>query len=231
MAAIPAAALSPASPPHELTRRALQHSLKAGWNTWSHDMLTAIKLPQSLGVALALCKLSTQACLSDIAIEDKRSTVRVGPFAVDQSYWQFYVGFEGVNVSFSYTGGAGPLHVLAEPVGCGGGGVDCGDYALVVMPRYLWWRVGALAVDGAAVARRSAPDRDRRPRSAAPVALPPSSSCPRPSTRRRTLRFPSATAPSGCARARRPTVAELTSGWRRRARRRAGTPSTAISRR
>ena len=114
-------------------------------------MLTAIKLPQSFGVALALCKLSTQACLSDIAIEDKRSTVRVGPFAVDQSYWQFYVGFEGVNVSFRYRREAAPGRSTCSPSprGCGGG-VDCADYALVVMPRYLWWRVGALAVDGAA---------------------------------------------------------------------------------
>ena len=216
MAAIPAAALSPASPPHELTRRALQHSLKAGWNTWSHDMLTAIKLPQSFGVALALCQLSTQACLSDIAIEDKRSTVRVGPFAVDQSYWQFYVGFEGVNVSFSYTGGAGPLHVLAEPVGCGGGGVDCGDYALVVMPRYLWWRVGALAVDGAAgtlsLTSLGATAATAVRASAAPVALPPKFKLPAPFNTSAHFALPLGNGAVGLREgAAAPTVAELTS--------------------
>jgi hypothetical protein len=29
--------------------------------------------------------------------------------------------------------------MLAEPIGCGGA-VDCADYALVVLPRFAWFR-------------------------------------------------------------------------------------------
>ena len=36
-------------------------------------------------------------------------SVRVGVFATDQSYWQFYVEYKGLNVSLSVTGGNGTL--------------------------------------------------------------------------------------------------------------------------
>ena len=56
----------------------------------------------------------------------------------------------------SFSGGNGPLNVLAEPLGCGGGrggaaeganAVNCSDYALVVLPRFAWFRRGQVAVD------------------------------------------------------------------------------------
>ena len=41
--------------------------------------------------------------------------------------------------------------MLAEPQNCGAGAgaVDCSDYALVVLPRFAWFRQGAVAVDKA----------------------------------------------------------------------------------
>jgi len=56
----------------------------------------------------------------------------VGVFATDASYWQFYLGYKGVNVSLSYSGGTGPLNMLAEPIGCSAAGAaNCSDFALV----------------------------------------------------------------------------------------------------
>ena len=51
------------------------------------------------------------------ALRTQAASIRVGPFAIDQSYWQFYLGFEGANLSLSYTGGNGTLHILATPQG------------------------------------------------------------------------------------------------------------------
>lgn len=56
----------------------------------------------------------------------------MGVFATDASYWQFYLGYKGVNVSLSYSGGTGPLNMLAEPIGCSAAGAaNCSDFALV----------------------------------------------------------------------------------------------------
>ena len=54
--------------------------------------------------------------------------------------------------------------MVAEPIGCSGassggnssqavataGGVNCSDYALVVLPRFAWFRQGAVKSDSAA---------------------------------------------------------------------------------
>ena len=146
--------LSAETPDGEKKRRALQDALKVGWNTWSHSLLSIVRLPESYMLITALCQLSTQTCLDETYIEDSNAAVRVGVFAADQSYWQFYAGFAGANVSFSVSGGNGTLHFLAEPLGCGGAtaeaggaagaGVNCSDYALVVLPRYQWFRLGGI---------------------------------------------------------------------------------------
>ena len=58
------------------------------------------------------------------------------------------MGYAGVNISLSYTGGTGDLNVLAEPQNCGTGAgeVDCSDYALVVLPRWAWFRNGKTTI-------------------------------------------------------------------------------------
>eukprot|EP00440_Ansanella_granifera_P056074 gb/GFBE01060778.1/.p1 GENE.gb/GFBE01060778.1/~~gb/GFBE01060778.1/.p1 ORF type:complete len:828 (+),score=155.91 gb/GFBE01060778.1/:1-2484(+) len=140
---VPGSALLPGLPKLELQRRELQQSLRQGWNTWSYNMLGVVKLPESCDVTTALCKKSTGECLLDTFIEDPAASIRVGMFATDLSYWQFYLGFKGLNVSMSYSGGHG-LSWLAEPVNCDS--VDCSDYAIVVLPSFKWERVGSVSV-------------------------------------------------------------------------------------
>jgi len=154
---IPAENLSAESSAGEKQRRALQDELKQGWNTWSYNMLGIVRLPHSISLTTALCKLSTQSCLEETHIEDDQASVRVGVFATDQSYWQFYLGYQGINVSISVSGGNDDLHVLAEPMNCAASspsaastppaasGANCSDFALVVLPRYMWFRLGTVS--------------------------------------------------------------------------------------
>jgi len=146
--AIPGSALAPKLPPLEVKRRELQDALKVGWSTWSYNMLGVVRLPDSSVLTTALCQLSTQDCLLQTHIEDPAAQIRVGVFAADASYWQFYLGYKGVNVSLSYSGGSGPLNVLAEPQSCAAP-VNCSDYALVILPRFAWFRNGDVTVDNA----------------------------------------------------------------------------------
>lgn len=140
---VPASALLPKLPQIELQRRDLQQQAKQGWNVWSYNMLGVVKLPESCDITTALCRISTGDCLTHTFIEDNRASIRVGMFATDFSYWQFYLGYKGINVSLSYSGGDG-LSLLAEPVTCAG--VNCSDYALVVLPSFKWERVGNVSI-------------------------------------------------------------------------------------
>jgi hypothetical protein len=127
----------------------MQDALKTGWSTWSYNMLGITRLPDSSTLTTALCKVSTGECLVQTHIEDGAAQIRVGVFATDASYWQFYLGYKGVNVSFSYSGGTQPLNALVEPLNCGSaaGDVDCNDYALAILPRFAWFRAGQVGVD------------------------------------------------------------------------------------
>jgi hypothetical protein len=157
---IPAENLSAESSAGEKQRRALQDELKQGWNTWSYNMLGIVRLPHSISLTTALCKLSSQSCLEETHIEDDKASVRVGVFATDQSYWQFYLEYQGINVSISVSGGKADLHVIAEPINCAAtspsadaasstpssaAGANCSDFALVVLPRYMWFRLGTVS--------------------------------------------------------------------------------------
>jgi len=74
-----------------------------------------VRLPDSACLTTALCKISTGKCLVATHIEDAAAQIRVGVFATDASYWQYYLGYQGVNVSISFSGGKGDLNMLAEP--------------------------------------------------------------------------------------------------------------------
>ena len=140
---IPSSVLSPATPALEQQRRSLQDNLKQGWQLWSYNLLGIVRLPEASVITTALCQISTSKCLSFTRIEDTKATVRVGPFATDQSYWQFFVAFHGINVSISGSGGAGPLHVLVDPISCTGPATAaCGDFELLLLARYQWFRPG-----------------------------------------------------------------------------------------
>ena len=164
--AIPSSLLGPTSPPLEQRRRALQDGLKQGWNLWGYNLIGLVRLPDSSVLTTALCKLSTASCLTATRIEDTKAAVRVGPFAIDQSYWQLYIGFEGVNISISVAGGGKQLHVLVEPLNCASPApadaaaaststatstatsstANCSDYQLVLLPRYQWFRPGGVSI-------------------------------------------------------------------------------------
>ena len=153
--AIPPSALSADSSALELQRRSLQKKLASGWNLWGYNLLGIAKLPHSCVLTTALCQLSSGKCLRETRIEDTAAQVRVGPYAIDQSYWQLYVGYQGVNVSLSVAGGSGALHVLVEPLHCAtksnthhhaAESTNCSDYTLVVEPRFMWYRPGGVDV-------------------------------------------------------------------------------------
>jgi hypothetical protein len=118
----------------------LQRRTASGWGAWTNNMLSIVRLPHSVALTTSVCFLSTGRCLGSTRVEDTAATVRVGPYAVDGSYWQFYLGFEGGNLSISVAGGNAPLRVMIEPVGCaqtlhrglataGGGEVGAKDQA------------------------------------------------------------------------------------------------------
>lgn len=139
--------LGPKLPANEVRRRALQDELKQGWSTWSYNMLGVVSLPDASTLTTAICQISSQDCLLATKIEDTHAQIRVGVFATDASYWQFYVGFKDLNVSLSYSGGTGMLHAVAEPINCGNVSVNCSDYALVVLPRFAWSRAGDVDIN------------------------------------------------------------------------------------
>ena len=163
---IPAAALSNGSSALELRRRAMQRGLASGWGLWTHNLLSLVRLPGSEILTFGLCQRSSGACLNETSIDHTpEAAVRVGPYATDASYMQMYVGFRGVNVSISVTGGTDLLTVLVEPIGCApphtagasrpsattaATAVNCSDYSLSVTPRFGWSRPGTsfVAFDG-----------------------------------------------------------------------------------
>jgi hypothetical protein len=139
------AVLAPKLPAAEVQRRSLQDGLKRGWSTWAYNMLGVVRLPESSTLTTALCQVSSQKCLVQTHIEDSHAQIRVGVFATDASYWQFYLGYEGINVSMSYSGGTKPLNFVAEPVNCAS--ANCSDFALLLLPRFAWFRRGDVTVD------------------------------------------------------------------------------------
>jgi putative isomerase len=142
---IPAAILTPVTSRLEEQRRSLQDSLKGGWNLWGYNLLGIVQLPQSHVLTMAVCQLSTGKCLNQTTIEDTHAQIRVGPFATDASYFQLFVGYQGLNVSLSVAGGSQQnLSVLVEPVSCPQSNFS--DYALVVLPRFQWDRTGVINI-------------------------------------------------------------------------------------
>lgn len=161
---LPAGRLSSETPALEQRRRELQRRAASGWGAWTNNMLSIVRLPHSVALTTSVCLLSTGRCLRSTRVEDTASTVRVGPYAVDGSYWHFYLGFAGANLSISVAGGNQPLRVLLEPLGCaatrslgkaagagegasarsGGAvwGCNCSDLLVVASLRYMWQRAG-----------------------------------------------------------------------------------------
>jgi hypothetical protein len=62
MALLPPAALSAATPDLEARRRQLQRRAAAGWGAWTNNLLSVVRLPHSLAITTALCRISSGAC-------------------------------------------------------------------------------------------------------------------------------------------------------------------------
>ena len=148
---IPASALVPALSEPEQRRDLLQRSASFGWgNLLHHNMLTFTQLPAGIALTTTLCSLSSRKCI-DVAVPDglqrSNSYVRVGPYAIDRSYGQYYFGggpddrstlpFGNLSVAFSVQGAGGQaaetegagedvgpkqsgssMQVLISPIGC-----------------------------------------------------------------------------------------------------------------
>lgn len=153
MVPIPTSLLTPSLSGPEQTRRALQRSMQVGWGMWMHASISdVVLLPEAARMTLAVCRISTGACLQSTTIDKppKGTTVRVGPHANDRSYAQYYVSYGDVNVSVSVCGNQAPgtatdaLMLTVELESCA---ANCDDYALAVLARgFVWHRAGMTTV-------------------------------------------------------------------------------------
>ena len=151
---LPSAALAPALPPPEQSRRALQRGLLQGWGSWLHrDMLSLALLPDAALLGLQLCHLPTGLCLQGSQIDGNGGwltpRVRVGAHPPTHAYSQAWVAFLLLNVSLEYAPGAtdsSALDLLLTPA------PDCpanlSDYAVAFTGRFAWGRLGEAAVGG-----------------------------------------------------------------------------------
>jgi len=88
-----------------------------------------------------ICKISTKECLESTYIEDTKANIRVGPYAADKSYFQYFLDWNGVNISLSFSGGS-TLDGVVEIVSA----KNLSDYAFVVDPGMMWARAGTFDV-------------------------------------------------------------------------------------
>eukprot|EP00047_Mylnosiga_fluctuans_P010910 m.18530 g.18530 ORF g.18530 m.18530 type:complete len:888 (+) comp3351_c0_seq1:1594-4257(+) len=136
----------------EATRAQMQRALLNGWGSWLHDsIMSIVHLPDASTLGISLCKGGN--CVSSTKIEGP-AAVRVGPFAQDRSYVQFYVdgSHQGVNanisVEYSQTS-TGGLALLIRPIECGGSWTD---YSIVLNTRFAWLRAGETSVTSQSLA-------------------------------------------------------------------------------
>ena len=141
---LPTETLRPTLSDEEERRSDLQRRLAVGWGTWlHHSLLSLVLLPDSAVLNVGICQLSTQTCKTDAQIENTDATLRVGPFALDRSYAQFYLAWQQVNVSIEFGAqGDRDVSVLVTPQNCAT--TNCSDYAVVLLGRFAWNRVGAV---------------------------------------------------------------------------------------
>lgn len=139
---IPSATLFPALPGPEEQRRELQRDLVeyGGWGPWLEvDRQNLVLLPQSAALRIELCQVSTKLCPLKLAGE------RVGYHAVDRSYVQMYMWYDGgINVSVAYSGGNGTSLVgFIEAISCP---AACDDYRIRLSAGFAWGRSGNVSV-------------------------------------------------------------------------------------
>jgi len=162
MAAIPSAALRPHLSAVEQQRDKLQASSTAGWRKLlHHNVLTFTSLPAGIAFTPTVCQISTKTCI-DFCVADglwKKESgcdVRVGPYAINGSYGQFFFGgrhgdnrsFVDANISVSFAAYSNnSLAVsmeLIEPHR-----KKSRDILIRMNSRFLWNRSGIVSTDAA----------------------------------------------------------------------------------
>lgn len=115
-----------------------------------HNMLAFTLLPAGAALSALLCQRSSGLCI-ECTMPDGlaqgsgncgsvQAHVRVGSYAADRSYGQFFFGggppnnndtavFSQWNVSFAFTAGEQGLRLVATPVGCTSAGATLGRTA------------------------------------------------------------------------------------------------------
>eukprot|EP01060_Flectonema_neradi_P036810 TRINITY_DN719_c0_g2_i1.p1 TRINITY_DN719_c0_g2~~TRINITY_DN719_c0_g2_i1.p1 ORF type:complete len:809 (+),score=122.46 TRINITY_DN719_c0_g2_i1:62-2428(+) len=140
---IPLSALTTELSEVEKKRDELQQSVQNGWSNWNqHSILDVVKLPES-GVATTMLCNSNKQCITDTRIEPNRGgdcSVRVGIFAGDRSYVQFYFGDSSTvkgNVSVEYQSHESDLYMLITPQESTPKGTT-----IRLTGRFAWYRPG-----------------------------------------------------------------------------------------
>jgi len=128
-----------------------------------HNMLAFTCLPAGIAITTHLCQVSSGKCI-EVAkpdgIQRTGAYTRVGSYASDRSYGQFYVGggpntakqnstLPFGNISVAFTAGEAGIQVMVTPIGCDV--VDCEDLTLKLSARFIWMRAGQLQVQPQAV--------------------------------------------------------------------------------
>ena len=169
-ALIPTALLQPTVSQGELQRRELQQGLNVGWGQWVYlNWNSFVLLPDSHEFTLLLCRISTAECQNRYYLNrsppghGSNTTVRVGPYAFDRSYIQFYMEWRGLNVSVAYSViQPRDLIMLVQPLNCENSNnnynnnnnaspddlpdVDCSDYYVQVVGSMAYHRTGSVEV-------------------------------------------------------------------------------------
>ena len=158
LAPIPSSALTEELFVQEKMRGQIQRRASKGWgNLLHHNMLAFTKLPAGIAMTTELCQLSSQKCVlvaTPDGISRGNAYVRVGPYAIDRSYGQFYFGsdpssnksaipFGNVSVSFTVGEGGDTLQLMVEPVQCHS--YNSSDLVLRLSNRFLWHREGTVS--------------------------------------------------------------------------------------
>jgi len=157
---VPTSALSAHLSLAEQERDAIQRAASEGWGNMLHaNMLTFTNLPSGAALTIGLCQRSTGKCIMTAVpdgLQRCNTSVRVGPYATDRSYDQYYFGggpplpytknvptLAFGNLSIAFTAGRTALSALATPIGCDA--VNCSDLTLRLNGRFLWRRAGTVA--------------------------------------------------------------------------------------
>ena len=148
--------LSPVLSAAETEREALQRDSDAvrGWGPWVHgNLLSMAQLPSGAAFDIALCSRSGDDCVDKITIDHSDPTkvgARVGYYAIDRSYAQYYFwannGVANVSVEWSAGPSLNDIDVRVKTITCA---KPC-NYDIKLTSRFAWFRAGTASASATA---------------------------------------------------------------------------------